>query len=178
MPKSFSCARVCATTSRRSASRSPALAPWEDRHADYRWRAEVTREEWRDALVQLAGEIEYDNFKHAVAEAQGHERADIYLRVWSALRALQEATGFERERWLRVAIAETASFCQLIEDEAVMERGFSRFGSSDYDFEIDLNHQAKLARETLARMERSEARSRHEPRCDASGLSTSTTIDG
>jgi hypothetical protein len=34
-----------------------------------------------------------------------------------------------------------------------MERGMSAFGTSDYDWEIDLHHRAVLARKTLALME-------------------------
>jgi hypothetical protein len=34
-----------------------------------------------------------------------------------------------------------------------MERGMAVFGSSDYDWEIDLNHQAVMAKKTLEPME-------------------------
>lgn len=56
---------------------------------DYGFRAEAARERWSAALVLLASEIDYGNFKNAVAERQGHERAGVYGRVWSALRELQ-----------------------------------------------------------------------------------------
>lgn len=67
----------------------PEIAPYEDREADYRWRAEVSVEEWRDALIVLARGIDYDNFKDAVAERQGFEREAVYHRVWSELLRLQ-----------------------------------------------------------------------------------------
>jgi hypothetical protein len=68
----------------------PSLELWEDPSADYRWRAEVTREDWRVAVSELANVIDYGNFKSEVALRQGSLRATLYERVWSMLRALQE----------------------------------------------------------------------------------------
>ena len=51
---------------------------------DYGWRAFVTRDQWCEAVAQLAGEIDYDNFKNAVADRQGHDRADLYMPVWNS----------------------------------------------------------------------------------------------
>lgn len=56
---------------------------------DYAWRTTVERGEWERLAAALASEIDYPNFKDAVAERQGYERASVYGRVWSALRALQ-----------------------------------------------------------------------------------------
>ena len=42
-------------------------------------------------LAQLASAIDYDNFKNAVAERQGPERAALYGVVWRELRRLQQA---------------------------------------------------------------------------------------
>jgi hypothetical protein len=56
---------------------------------DYGFRATVPRERWSQALVLLASEIDYPNFKNAVAAKQGHERAVTYHRVWSDLLELQ-----------------------------------------------------------------------------------------
>jgi hypothetical protein len=56
---------------------------------DYGFRAVVRRERWSAALVLLAAQIDYPNFKDAVATRQGHERADVYHRVWFDLTALR-----------------------------------------------------------------------------------------
>src|SRR5581483_2773487 len=45
---------------------------------EYRWRALVTRDQWVEAVAQLAGEIDYDNFKDTVAERQSQERKRLY----------------------------------------------------------------------------------------------------
>ena len=68
----------------------PTLEPFEDPTADYRHRAIVSRDEWIAALALLAAKIDYDNFKNAVAERQGHERAGVYHDVWNRLLRLQE----------------------------------------------------------------------------------------
>ncbi|MFN8161678.1 MAG: hypothetical protein U0R52_11620 [Solirubrobacterales bacterium] len=68
----------------------PSLRPYSDRSADYRWRAVVTRPEWVAAVAQIAGEIDYPNFKSAVAERQGPDRAHRYAEVWRTLLGLQE----------------------------------------------------------------------------------------
>jgi hypothetical protein len=67
----------------------PGLEPWHDPAADYAWRARVERSEWAYALGVMAGEIDYRNFKDAVAERQGKPRARVYERVWSVLFSLQ-----------------------------------------------------------------------------------------
>ena len=70
----------------------PTLEPFEDRTADYRHRAVVSRAEWVAALAQLATDLDYDNFKNAVAERQGHERAALYGVLWGELRRLQRSS--------------------------------------------------------------------------------------
>ena len=67
----------------------PAIDPWLDRAADYPWRAKVSREDWAPVVAALAAEIDYRNFKNAVADRQGRERAWIYSHVWEALRELE-----------------------------------------------------------------------------------------
>lgn len=67
----------------------PGIEPFEDPTADYRHRAIVSRAEWVSAVARLASEIDYDNFKSAVARRQGAERASLYGRVWAILRTLQ-----------------------------------------------------------------------------------------
>jgi hypothetical protein len=58
---------------------------------DYRWRTIVSRRSWSAALVLLAAEIDYPNFKAEVERRQGRERAGVYHEVWAALRGLQVA---------------------------------------------------------------------------------------
>ena len=68
------------------------IGPLEITHTpqrDYAFRAEVPRKQWSAALVLLASEIDYPNFKDVVAERQGQDRAGIYHRVWSDLAELQ-----------------------------------------------------------------------------------------
>jgi hypothetical protein len=67
----------------------PELRIHSDPDADYRWRAVVTRAEWVAVVAELATELDYDNFKRAVATRQGRERERLYHRVWAALRELQ-----------------------------------------------------------------------------------------
>jgi hypothetical protein len=68
---------------------APGIEPWYDPEADYPWRAEVPRDEWSHVAARLAAEIDYPNFKHAVASWQGHDRASVYAGVWDALRGLE-----------------------------------------------------------------------------------------
>lgn len=57
---------------------------------DYRFRASVHRVMWAAGVAELAMEIDYPNFKNAVAERQGSERAHLYSDVWATLLSLQE----------------------------------------------------------------------------------------
>ena len=63
----------------------------ENTGSDYRFRAEVKKADWQNALASMAGAIDYDNFKNAVAERQGSDRARVYSGVWSLVRALQSS---------------------------------------------------------------------------------------
>ena len=67
----------------------PDLRVFEDPDADYRYRAVVAREAWVAAVAILAADIDYPNFKSAVAERQGVERERLYSRVWAELLGLQ-----------------------------------------------------------------------------------------
>lgn len=64
----------------------PYVDTWEDTHADYRFRAEIAREEVSGALAMAATEIDYDNFKGSVKD---HELHDSYLKVWGIMSKLQ-----------------------------------------------------------------------------------------
>lgn len=70
-------------------SQVPGLDPFEDPAADYRHRAHVSRAEWLAAVAQLTTEVDYDNFKSAVARTQGHDRAALYAGIWAKLLELQ-----------------------------------------------------------------------------------------
>jgi hypothetical protein len=54
--------------------------------ADYPFRIRIPRQAWADVIAKMAGGIDYDNFKDAVKE-KDPARADVYLTVWSNLRA-------------------------------------------------------------------------------------------
>lgn len=68
-----------------------------------------------------------------------------------------DGQSLNRLSWLEPAIEETRAFCDAVEKDAELERGMAAFGSLDYDWEIDLNHQAVMARKTLALMEEERA---------------------
>lgn len=68
----------------------------EDLKADYQWRLIVPRAAWIEVLTKLTTDIDYDNFKDAVKEKQGADRASLYMSIWSILRRLQFP---ERDRY-------------------------------------------------------------------------------
>ena len=68
----------------------PGLEVEETLARDYRLRASVPRELWQSVAAVLAEEVDYPNFKDAVAERQGSGRAGTYGRVWRTLLDLQD----------------------------------------------------------------------------------------
>jgi hypothetical protein len=68
----------------------PDLEIVETDHTDYRDRAFVLRDEWEHAAHALAADIDYPNFKNAVAERQGYGRAKRYGEVWQVMQGLQD----------------------------------------------------------------------------------------
>ncbi len=64
-------------------------APTETPGADYRWRVAAPADLVAWFVQQQVLELDYPNFKDAVAERQGYERAHTYMDVWTAVRRLQ-----------------------------------------------------------------------------------------
>jgi 8-oxo-dGTP pyrophosphatase MutT (NUDIX family) len=56
---------------------------------DYPYRAIAPREDVQAALAEMAGAIDYPNFKSAVAERHSKSRAGTYAKVWDALYEVQ-----------------------------------------------------------------------------------------
>lgn len=69
----------------------PSLSPTtESTDTDYRFRAKATKEAVAKAMQQAVMDIDYNNFKSAVAREHGHDRAHVYADVWSVLYQLQK----------------------------------------------------------------------------------------
>lgn len=58
--------------------------------ADYAFRTVVKRKAWAKLMTDFADELDYDNFKNAVAARQGRARAHLYHRVWAELLELRD----------------------------------------------------------------------------------------
>lgn len=94
-PEGFLCVRARVRKDLESLCELESMKPYslsikESRLSDYRFRIFVDREDWAKAAADLAGQIDYDNFKNAVAARQGSERANLYHEVWDKLYGLQE----------------------------------------------------------------------------------------
>lgn len=57
---------------------------------DYPWRATATHPQFAAALVKIACDVQYANFKDEVAKQQGKARAHRYHKVWSALYDMED----------------------------------------------------------------------------------------
>lgn len=69
----------------------PNLGPiLEHAGSDYRYRAKASRPDLAIALLHIALDIDYSNFKNSVAEHQGMARSNLYHQVWNVLYQLQE----------------------------------------------------------------------------------------
>ncbi|MDP6630921.1 MAG: hypothetical protein QGH29_08100 [Kiritimatiellia bacterium] len=71
----------------RMAAAGVSVAPFEDLHADYRYRAVCPKEAFSELLAEMVNEIDYDNFKSAVHGNPVRDRA--YMGCWSAMYAAQ-----------------------------------------------------------------------------------------
>jgi hypothetical protein len=56
--------------------------------SDYPYRARISSKDLADAVARMVEDIDYSNFKDAVADRQGLERAHVYGEVWGVLREL------------------------------------------------------------------------------------------
>lgn len=57
--------------------------------ADYPYRLELAKGRFASFMSSIALELDYPNFKGAVAERQGYERAAVYHDVWAKLRSIE-----------------------------------------------------------------------------------------
>lgn len=60
----------------------PGANVWDDPNADYRYRAIVTKEEFKAALSQAVDAMDYTSFKAAVPS---RARRAAYIEVWAAM---------------------------------------------------------------------------------------------
>lgn len=71
--------------------------------SDYPWRVRVSAATFAGFIAQQVVEIDYHNFKDAVAKVQGKPRAQVYSGVWSTLLGLErldpEARPVQRPWW-------------------------------------------------------------------------------
>ena len=82
-------ARVAADLDRLRESYLPSLtATEESAGTDYRYRAWAAREDVAEALASITRNLDYGNFKDAVAR-RDWKRADVYHDVWETLGRLQ-----------------------------------------------------------------------------------------
>ena len=61
----------------------------EDESADYRYRAQAPRADVARAFSQALLDVDYDNFKRAIADRQGWSRERIYHDAWHAFLGIQ-----------------------------------------------------------------------------------------
>jgi hypothetical protein len=59
-------------------------------YRDYPYRVIVTQRRAAQALSKLATDLDYTNFKSAVGQRQGHQRAMAYHAVWHDLQAIED----------------------------------------------------------------------------------------
>lgn len=66
-------------------------------NGDYRYRVWCSRETWAELCAEIAGEIDYSNFKSAVLKKQGASRYEKALhQVWSVLSRIQPGGPYGR----------------------------------------------------------------------------------
>ena len=58
--------------------------------SDYPWRVIMPRTAWGAFLAESVEDLDYGNFKDAVKDRQGKERAQVYSGVWSVLLRLED----------------------------------------------------------------------------------------
>jgi hypothetical protein len=63
------------------------VEPFEDLHADYRYRMVCPKETFSELLAEMVNAIDYDNFKSAVHGDPVRDQA--YMGCWSAMYAAQ-----------------------------------------------------------------------------------------
>jgi hypothetical protein len=68
--------------------------------SDYPWRVIVPRSAWGAFLAETVEDLDYGNFKDAVKDTQGTDRAQVYSSVWAALLRLEDLDpDSERRGW-------------------------------------------------------------------------------
>lgn len=65
---------------------------------DYCCRVGVDKADFASAMAAIASDIDYSNFKDSVHQEQGHDRAHVYMDVWSTMYGLQMSETKNRQR--------------------------------------------------------------------------------
>jgi hypothetical protein len=66
------------------------------KHADYRYRLKVKREDWVGYCTKAASEIDYSNVKGTIAHGD-RERSRAYMGCWHSLYQAQEEPTRKRD---------------------------------------------------------------------------------
>lgn len=67
------------------------LGPVEEEHGtDYPYRIYATKNDVAQVLTLTLDEMDYTNFKSAVAKLQGYERSHLYSDVWGVMYGAEE----------------------------------------------------------------------------------------
>jgi hypothetical protein len=74
----------------------PGLQVVQTDHADYRFRASVSRPVFERAMKAQVAAVDYTNFKDSVDAEDGY-RHDVYFGVWRAALPLDERRSFVRD---------------------------------------------------------------------------------
>jgi hypothetical protein len=66
------------------------VKPTSDETRDYRWWLSISKRDWVKLMAELAGEVDYPNFKSAVHRRRDQENKNRpYLEIWSIMHAVQ-----------------------------------------------------------------------------------------
>lgn len=65
--------------------------------ADYPYRKAIHKKRWQALLHKMGGQVDYPNFKAAVATRQGPDRARVYHELWNRLLDLEREDPTLRE---------------------------------------------------------------------------------
>jgi hypothetical protein len=114
--------------------------------ADYPYRALAWRKEFAEAMSKAVLSIDYTNFKNGVSRTQGYARHNLYMQVWSIMKAAEdtlrrlevdEAKGRSGNAWLGY---------DKTDDGRYGGKGSKSAYQSDLGLDLDTSRKARNAR--------------------------------
>lgn len=119
--------------------------------ADYPYRALAWKDEFAQAMMHMAEDVNYTNFKSAVSKESSWERHDLYMKVWSIMKGAESILRDLRKRGKYTSFSDSQGSLWDNVKDMVPLLGSGKKKSKKRHYDIDVGAADRLDREAAVK---------------------------